>query len=265
MMNWVRTLEGRSGEGRQASISAVLDSLEVPFHLMPFDSAITRQGWTRHIRGTNILVRMGPAPPTLVVGAHYDAVETSPGANDNGGGVAVLLMLLAKLRDHPWTTGVECVFFDQEEVGLVGSAVYVDRALQAVHHRAMVNLDVVGTGEVLYVGPVGGGDDDFVMGAVRRTAEREGLTLDERERYPGSDHLSFARRGLENISVSVMPVGVTDQLDGMMQGSPPVEEDLPEVLAVMHTPRDSSTRMSGSALQKAYTLVRGVLLDLEAR
>lgn len=266
MMDWVRAIEGRSSDGRRAFILSHLDSLGIRTVRMPFDTAISHDGRTRHISGENIIVRMGTGDPTLVVGAHYDAVEISPGANDNGGGVAVVMMLAAELRRHAWRGTIDFVFFDQEEVGLVGSGFYVRRRVEKNRHHAMVNLDVVGTGEVLFVGPVGGGDDDRLMPSVRRAAAKAGgLPLDERAWYPGSDHLSFAQEGLENISVSVMPEGVVDQLEAMMRGGAGGGKPLPEVLSVMHTPNDSSSLMSGQALQMAYTLVKETLLDLDAR
>lgn len=264
MMDFVLGIEGRSPEGRRTAITTRLDSLGVPFMFMPFDTTIAQRGWSRRIIGQNIIVRMGSAPPTLVVGAHYDAVERSPGANDNGGGVAVILMLIAELRSYRWNGSVEFVFFDQEEVGLVGSAVYVARAVDLRKHTAMVNLDVVGTGDILYVGPVGGGDDDRIMPVLRRVARKAGLLVDEREGYPGSDHQSFARAGLENISLSVMPRGALSYLDRMMNNEDLRSEKPPEILAVMHTPQDSSRRVSAEALHMAYTLVRGLVLELDS-
>ena len=263
MMNWVRSIEGRSAEGRRSSITSWLDSLGVPYTLMSFDTAISHRGKAQAVSGTNIIVHIGTGVPTVVVGAHFDAVANSPGANDNGGGIAVVLMLIADARSRTWKGGLEFVFFDQEEIGLVGSAVYVQRSVRRARHRAMINLDVVGTGEVVYIGPVGGGDDDRVMRSIRRAARTTNLPIDERERYPASDHLSFARADLENISLSVMPVRVVDRLDAMISGFAREQDTLPEVLSVMHTPRDSSTRMSGQALSLVYTLVKGTLLDLD--
>ena len=57
-----------------------------------------------------------------VIGAHFDTVPGSPGANDNATGVAMVLSVARYLSE------VECrsanvifVLFDQEEIGLVGS------------------------------------------------------------------------------------------------------------------------------------------------
>ena len=62
------------------------------------------------------------APPsstvhTLVVGAHYDSADDSPGANDNGTGVAALLEMARLLREQPLTPALRLrlVFFVNEE------------------------------------------------------------------------------------------------------------------------------------------------------
>jgi hypothetical protein len=58
----------------------------------------------------------GSAASTLVIGAHYDSYEDSPGANDNGTGTAALIELAGLLRDHrPQGTQLRFVFFVNEE------------------------------------------------------------------------------------------------------------------------------------------------------
>jgi hypothetical protein len=68
----------------------------------------------------------------IVLGAHFDTVTGSPGANDNATGVAVVLaaargLAAVSCRD----TNVAFVFFDQEEIGLVGSGVHAAAARAA--------------------------------------------------------------------------------------------------------------------------------------
>lgn len=57
----------------------------------------------------------------LIVGAHFDAVARAPGADDNGTGTAALMELARVLKDTPMKRTVRLVFFNLEEVGLVGS------------------------------------------------------------------------------------------------------------------------------------------------
>ena len=51
----------------------------------------------------------------LVVGAHYDSAEGTPGANDNGSGVAALLELAKRFAHAEPHTGLRLVFFVNEE------------------------------------------------------------------------------------------------------------------------------------------------------
>ncbi len=71
-----------------------------------------------------------PAAPAVVLGAHYDTVADSPGADDNATGIAVLLAAadaLAARRTAGWrpVRSLRLVAFTLEEAGLLGSAAYV--------------------------------------------------------------------------------------------------------------------------------------------
>jgi hypothetical protein len=58
----------------------------------------------------------GANQPILIVGAHYDSPDDSPGANDNGSGVAATLELARLLRDlKPGRVRLRLVFWVNEE------------------------------------------------------------------------------------------------------------------------------------------------------
>lgn len=85
-----------------------------------------------------------PAPP-LIVGAHYDTVPGTPGADDNTSGTAVLLELARYLATQPLPRPLWLVAFDMEEYGLLGSQAYAERLKaegQAVH--LMLSLEMLG-------------------------------------------------------------------------------------------------------------------------
>ncbi len=64
----------------------------------------------------NVIGRFGPEKgDLLVVGAHYDAYESTPGADDNASGIAVLLELARLLGTRPPARPVELVAFTLEE------------------------------------------------------------------------------------------------------------------------------------------------------
>lgn len=63
----------------------------------------------------------------ILVGAHFDAVPQSPGADDNASGVAGLMEIARVLRAHAPARTIRFVLFDLEEIGLVGSVQHLER------------------------------------------------------------------------------------------------------------------------------------------
>ena len=70
------------------------------------------------------------APSSMLVGAHYDTVPGSPGADDNGSGIAVLLACAKALSEHQLPTSTIFMAFNREEDFLLGSQEFVREALQ---------------------------------------------------------------------------------------------------------------------------------------
>ncbi len=78
--------------------------------------------------------------------AHYDSVARSPGALDNGGGVACLLKILDQLQGKTFQRDLKVIFFAAEELGLIGSHAYIDQHQTEVRQQArlMINIDFSG-------------------------------------------------------------------------------------------------------------------------
>ncbi len=98
-----------------------------------------------------VLPGTDPAGKCLVVGAHYDSVEGSPGANDNASGVAVMLELARELRGRPLPRTLRFVAFANEEPPFfntgegMGSVEYVrSLPLRGIEAAAMLSLETVG-------------------------------------------------------------------------------------------------------------------------
>lgn len=83
--------------------------------------------------------------PPILLGAHYDTVPGSPGADDNATGVAVLLELARSLSQEPARYPVRLVAFDFEETSykLAGSTQYA-ASLQQEPLRLMISLEMLG-------------------------------------------------------------------------------------------------------------------------
>ncbi|MBD2597115.1 M28 family peptidase [Nostoc spongiaeforme FACHB-130] len=83
--------------------------------------------------------------PPILMGAHYDAVPGTPGADDNATGVAVLLELARKFATAPAKYPLRLVAFDMEEYGLLGSAEYAALLHQQQQPlRLMISLEMLG-------------------------------------------------------------------------------------------------------------------------
>jgi len=146
----------------------------------------TRASW-------NVVASLpGRSGARVLLGAHVDSVEGSPGANDNASGVAVALEAARLLRFSrpPWT--VEVAAFGAEEGGLFGSAAYA-RSERGRGLSAVLNLDMVGVGTRLLVGNTG--RDRRVVEAVLQAARELGVRVEAR-RMGSSDHVSFEREGI---------------------------------------------------------------------
>ncbi|MDR9392445.1 MAG: M28 family peptidase [Trueperaceae bacterium] len=111
---------------------------------LPYDAA-----------GTAFVNLVGEVPgedpdlPPLVIGAHYDTVPTTPGANDNAASIAVALAVGERASDAPLRRGLVLGLFDAEEPPYyhqptMGSIRFVEDVLDARGVAAMVALDLIG-------------------------------------------------------------------------------------------------------------------------
>ncbi len=104
--------------------------------------------------GTNLSVmRPGSQTPEqkILVGAHYDSVAGSPGADDNASAVATALEVARIFADYPTNKTLQVVLFDQEErqpegAGLVGSNAFVNDATNLEGLEGAVILEMLGYG-----------------------------------------------------------------------------------------------------------------------
>jgi len=157
--------EKRSGSGTDEHRRGLARAQEMLVHRLEslaLDPALEPVEWTPPLRPdepdpfipewNNIVVDLpGDELPgeLLIVAAHYDAVPESPGADDNGTGVAAVLELARVLRDEPMRRTVRLILFTLEEEWLIGSQQYVRRHAEAFTSGeetivGMISLDGLG-------------------------------------------------------------------------------------------------------------------------
>jgi Zn-dependent M28 family amino/carboxypeptidase len=116
----VETLAGEIGERNLIHYQELCRAADF------IEAALSSAGWvtrdqafevSRLVYRNVIAERIGTTHPAeiVVVGAHYDSVVGSPGANDNGSGVACLLELAAELGERPLSRTVRLAAFTNEE------------------------------------------------------------------------------------------------------------------------------------------------------
>ncbi len=96
----------------------------------------------------NLIVRLPGAPggSPVLLASHYDSVPVSPGASDDGAGVAAVLETLRALKaGPPLHNDVIALFTDGEEEGLLGAAAFTAERPEAREIRVAVNLEARGT------------------------------------------------------------------------------------------------------------------------
>ena len=100
--------------------------------------------------------KAGKSDKTIVIGAHFDCVDTK-GAEDNGTGVGLLLELADRFKDTETNLSIDFCFWDGEEfIGMAGSARYVYDLKDYNPERfnkifCYINLDSVGSGDRMHV------------------------------------------------------------------------------------------------------------------
>ena len=137
---------------RDGSLEAAADYIETGFQSMGYtvsSQVLTAQG----VRVRNleaVLEGSSRAQEIVLLGAHYDTVRGSPGANDNASGIAGLLEIARLLVDFSLARSVRFVAFVNEEAPFfytreMGSHRYAQQAhARGDNISAMLSLETIG-------------------------------------------------------------------------------------------------------------------------
>lgn len=151
----VQILAGDIGERslwNEAGLQAAADYIRSAFEGEGW--AVTEQPYPaegKQVRNIEA-AKPGVARPQeiVVIGAHYDSLAGTPGANDNASGTAALLELARLLKGRPLARTVRLVAFVNEEppffyTDVMGSRVYSRRARERNENVvAMLSLETIG-------------------------------------------------------------------------------------------------------------------------
>ena len=268
MIAVARRLVQPSNDLRLAVLEEELQRRELPYALQAFPGGGADEGRSD---GHNVVVSLGAGPPRVVVGGHFDADRLDDGALshglvDNGAGVLVLLRVAEALREVALRGTIHVVFFDMEELGLLGSRAYVE-ALDPAPGAVMVNVDIVGYGDTLLYGPGDLSTEHPLSGHVHRVCARHAVACVGTPRMPPSDDRSFERAGIPAVSLAMLPADEAHRLWLFLNGglSDSLRRALaPPILEIIHTARDTEDKLEPAALTRAARIVADLALALDA-
>ena len=141
----------------------------------------------------------------IVLGAHFDTANRSPGASDNATGCATVLGVARQLVGLPnRSRHIYFVLFDEEERGLFGSRAFAERLLGegrevvAVHTIDQMGWDSDGDGAIELEIPYEGARELY-----ERAAQSIGFTSEIHVTgEAGSDHTAFRRLGIPAVGLT---------------------------------------------------------------
>jgi aminopeptidase YwaD len=142
----------------------------------------------------------------FVVCAHYDSVDVSPGADDDGSGVSVVLSAADILSDYVFNSTIKFVLFSGEEQGLLGSRDYVDKISEDNKNVVgVLNLDGVGYASTSedgnkirhYANPESSWMQYISQQISKEYKEYIGLEIRSLPHVTFSDHHSFVEKGYD--------------------------------------------------------------------
>lgn len=213
------------------------------------------------------------ASEIVVVGAHYDSALGSPGANDNGTGVAALLELARRMRGQRPARTLRLVAFVNEEMphfanGTMGSQEHARRAKgRGEKVVAMISLETIGyysdrPGSQQYPFPVGMfyPDRGDFLGFVGNVGSRE---LVRRAIAAFRTHTRFPSEGAA-LPSAVPGVGWSDHASFWEEGYPAImlTDTAPFRYPHYHTSEDTPDKIDFERTARVVDGVEAIVLDL---
>ena len=117
--------------------------------LNEYDLSVDLKPWNYKFKsGYNVeatLPGIGSSNGIVIICAHYDSVAVSPGADDDGSGVASVLTIAEIMSKTEFNSTIKFVLFSGEEQGLYGSHKYAEEAYENQENIiGVICLDGVG-------------------------------------------------------------------------------------------------------------------------
>ena len=224
------------------------------------------------MQGSNVVVTIGEGAKEILLTAHYDAVKLrdgtmSQGVVDNAGSVVALIEAAKILKDKPLSHRVRVIFFDQEELGLVGARKWIE-AHGVANVAAVVNSDVAAYGDTMMYGQNNGAQSAFVTRAVQELCAERALQCVGFPEYPPSDDRAFSAAGAPVVSLGFQDEVGAHQMWLAFNGGENkglAEGFVPQVFRVIHSKDDAIEAVEGATIATAGATYAALIQKLDAQ
>ncbi len=259
LLDYVKRFEYKSDYERLQTLKNILKSKNIKF---------IEQGYSYYtFKGTNIIADAGNAKRHMILSAHFDVVDGSPGANDDASAIAILIDVIEKLKKLKLKNRVRVIFFDDEEIGRFGSISYIKKYglkdLLAVYH-----LELCGYGDAVGLWPITKmNEGSYALKAMENALIGKKIYFERLGKLPvfWGDDLSFRNAGFKHaLCISVAPKKDKEAIKKFAKSSvfqivySFCRGRIPKMFKLYHSPEDKSEYLS----EKALKMVSGVLVDV---
>ena len=224
------------------------------------------------MQGSNVIVTIGDGPKEILLTAHYDAVRLrdgtmSQGVIDNAGSVVALIEAAKILKEKPLSHRVRVIFFDQEELGLIGAKKWIE-AHGVANVAAVVNSDVAAYGDTLMYGQNNDAQSAFVTRAVQELCAERAMQCVGFPEYPPSDDRAFSAAGAPVVSLGFQDQVGAHQMWLAFNGGEAnglAEGFVPQVFRVIHSKGDAIEAVEGATIATAGATYAALIQKLDAQ
>ncbi|MEN5053412.1 M20/M25/M40 family metallo-hydrolase [Brevundimonas naejangsanensis] len=223
------------------------------------------------MQGSNVVVTLGEGPKEILLTAHYDAVKLrdgtmSQGVIDNAGSVVALIEAAKVLREAPLSHRIRIIFFDQEELGLIGARKWIE-AHGIANVAAVVNSDIAAYGDTMMYGQNNGPQSAFVTRAVQELCAERAMQCVGFPVYPPSDDRAFSAAGAPVVSLGFQDEVGAHQMWLAFNGGEAnglAEGFVPQVFRLIHSKDDAIEAVEGEAVDLAGRTYAALIQKLDA-
>ncbi|MEO8610175.1 MAG: M28 family peptidase [Chloroflexota bacterium] len=245
---------------RRAELLALLCEMNAPF--IHYRDKVGKY-WPENI----VVSFRREGQPHYVLGAHYDSVPGSTGANDNGAAVCILLEMIEAFLSVPPAISLDIVFFDLEEIGVAGGNLAYIEHVGIPNIFGMINLDICGVGDTILAALGIDAQSGVLQDALAATVQSGKYAIQLADRMPQGDDRIFEGRGIPTITACIIPAEDIEPLAILVHamediGKPP--DPMPSILQTFHGgSRDSIDFIEEQAMTKMLAWTRDLVMQLQ--